>query len=90
YQKLLPALLAAPDQAPLALAQQLNLIQSADEDFLTQLVAEVIAAFPDKVATYRKGKKGLLGFFMGEVMKRSRGKAEPKSTNALLRKMLDS
>lgn len=90
YQKLLPALLDSPTQDPLALAQQLNLIQSADEDFLTQLVAEVIEANPDKVATYRKGKKGLLGFFMGEVMKRSRGKAEPKSTNALLRKMLDS
>lgn len=89
YQKLLPALLASPQQEPLALAQQLNLIQSADEDFLTQLVAEVIAAFPDKVATYRKGKKGLIGFFMGEVMKRSRGKAEPKSTNELLRKMLE-
>lgn len=90
YQKLLPALLESPDREPLALAQQLNLIQSADEDFLTQLVGEVIEAFPDKVATYKKGKKGLLGFFMGEVMKRSRGKAEPKSTNALLRKMLDS
>jgi len=90
YQKLLPALLDAPDQDPMALAQSLNLIQSADEDFLTNLVAEVIDAFPDKVATYKKGKKGLLGFFMGEVMKRSRGKAEPKSTNALLRKMLDN
>lgn len=90
YQKLLPALLGSPTQEPLALAQQLNLIQSADEDFLTQLVAEVIEANPDKVATYRKGKKGLLGFFMGEVMKRSRGKAEPKSTNALLRKMLNN
>ena len=90
YQKLLPALLDAPDQDPMALAQSLNLIQSADEDFLTNLVAEVIDAFPDKVATYKKGKKGLLGFFMGEVMKRCRGKAEPKSTNALLRKMLDN
>lgn len=90
YQKLLPALIEAPDQAPLALAQQLNLIQSADEDFLNDLVGEVMAAFPDKVAAYQKGKKGLLGFFMGEVMKRSKGKAEPKSTNALLRQILDS
>lgn len=89
YQKLLPALQENPEQEPLALAQSLNLLQTADEDFLNQLVAEVIAAFPDKVGAYRKGKKGLLGFFMGEVMKRSKGKAEPKSTNALLRKMLE-
>lgn len=88
YQKLLPALMEAPQEAPLSVAERMNLLQSADEDFLSQLVAEVIASFPDKVKAYQKGKKGLLGFFMGEVMKRSRGKAEPKSTNALLREKL--
>jgi aspartyl-tRNA(Asn)/glutamyl-tRNA(Gln) amidotransferase subunit B len=40
------------------------------------------------VAEYRKGKKGLIGFFMGEVMRASQGKAEPKATNALLLKKL--
>ncbi|MEZ5038980.1 MAG: Asp-tRNA(Asn)/Glu-tRNA(Gln) amidotransferase subunit GatB [Saprospiraceae bacterium] len=84
YQRLLPALIEQPDQAPIALAKSLNLLQSADEDFLSQLVEDVLSAFPDKVDSYKKGKKGLIGFFMGEVMKRSKGKAEPKSTNALL------
>jgi aspartyl-tRNA(Asn)/glutamyl-tRNA(Gln) amidotransferase subunit B len=51
-------------------------------------VDEVLAANPDKVTEYRKGKKGLIGFFMGEVMKQSQGKAEPKATNALVAKKL--
>jgi len=49
----------------------------------------VIASNPDKVKAYQKGKKGLIGFFMGELMKKSKGKAEPKSANALLRKKLE-
>jgi len=88
YQKLFPALLKTPDKSPLELAESLNLIQSSDSNFLEQLVEEVIAANPDKVKAYQKGKKGLIGFFMGEVMKKSKGKAEPKATNALLREKL--
>lgn len=89
YQTLLPELIAQPGQEPLSLAKKMQLIQNKDEDFLSQLVDEVIAANPEKVKVYRNGKKGLLGFFMGEVMKRSKGQAEPKSTNALLREKLE-
>jgi aspartyl-tRNA(Asn)/glutamyl-tRNA(Gln) amidotransferase subunit B len=89
YQRIFPELVAHPAEAPKAIAQRLNLIQSADSNFLEKLVDEAIAAFPDKVAAYRKGKKGLLGFFMGEVMRQSRGKAEPKATNKLLREKLE-
>lgn len=89
YQNLLPELIDQPGQDPLALAKKLQLIQNKDEDFLSELVDEVIAANPEKVKIYRNGKKGLLGFFMGEVMKRSKGQAEPKATNALLREKLE-
>lgn len=89
YQTLLPELIAQPGQEPLSLAKKMQLIQNKDEDFLSQLVDEVIAANPEKVKVYRNGKKGLLGFFMGEVMKRSKGQAEPKSTNVLLREKLE-
>lgn len=88
YQRLLPEMIGKPETAPMALAEALGLIQTSDEGFIEKIVDEVIAEFPDKVATYQKGKKGLLGFFMGEVMKRSKGKAEPKSTNAMLREKL--
>ncbi|MCB0633925.1 MAG: Asp-tRNA(Asn)/Glu-tRNA(Gln) amidotransferase subunit GatB, partial [Lewinella sp.] len=90
YQTLLPELIENPGKAPIELAQSLQLIQKKDEDFLARLVEEVIAANPDKVKTYQNGKKGLLGFFMGEVMKRSKGQAEPKATNALLREKLEN
>jgi len=85
--KLLPDLLLTPGN-PLQRAESMGLIQNTDTDFLAGLVDEVIAEFPDKVAAYRKGKKGLIGFFMGEVMKRSKGSAEPKETQGLLREKL--
>jgi len=87
-QRLFPAMLEAPENAPEELATRLNLLQSADNDFLEQLVDEVLARFPDKVAEYRKGKKGLIGMFMGEVMKSSKGKAEPQATTKLLQEKL--
>ena len=89
YQELFPRLLEQPTVAPAALAKAHNLIQETDTDWLAQLADEVIAAFPDKAAAYRKGKKGLIGFFMGETMKRSQGKAEPKQMNELLRERLE-
>ena len=89
-QKLYPALLAQPDQSPLALAQALNLLQESDEGKIQTLVKEVIDAYPDKVAAYRKGKKGLLGMLMGEVMKKSQGKVAPQVANNLLRQRLEN
>ncbi len=89
YQKLLPELIAKPSATPLALAESLNILQSTDSNFLEDLADEVIANNPDKVKAYQSGKKGLIGFFMGELMKKSKGKAEPKSANALLRNKLE-
>lgn len=88
YQRLFPALMESPQEDPATLAEKMNLLQSSDTDFLETIAQEVLAAFPDKVATFKKGKKGLIGFFMGEVMKRSKGKADPKAANAILRKLL--
>lgn len=88
YQRLFPALLEQPAAAPLQLATELQLLQSADTGFLEQLVAEVLGRYPDKVADYQRGKKGLLGLFMGEVMKASRGKADPSATQRLLEEKL--
>ncbi|MFM2269006.1 MAG: hypothetical protein RL757_2447 [Bacteroidota bacterium] len=89
YQNLLPALLDAPPPvSALDFAQKMNLLQSDDTDFLEKIVLEVLENNPEKVKEYQKGKKGLIGFFMGEIMKMSKGKAEPKATQALLTKHL--
>ncbi|WP_461109748.1 Asp-tRNA(Asn)/Glu-tRNA(Gln) amidotransferase subunit GatB [Spirosoma koreense] len=77
-----------PDASAADLAQAHGLVQNRNTDALQTLVEEVLAAWPDKVAQYRKGKKNLLGLFVGEVMKKSKGSADPKLVNALLAKML--
>lgn len=76
-------------KSPLQIAQDENLIQESDRDSILPFVEEVLNEFPSKVAEYRKGKKGLLGMFLGEVKKRSKGKADLKVANELLIKKLD-
>lgn len=88
-QKLYPILLQRPEKKALQVAEEENLLQESGEDTLLPIIEEVIAAWPDKVEAYRGGKKGLLGLFMGEVMKKSQGKADPKKTNQLLREVLE-
>ncbi len=88
YQRLFPALMEQPAVTAGQLAHDLQLLQSADVDFLEQLVSEVLDRYPDKVADYKRGKKGLLGLFMGDVMKASRGKADPQATQKLLEEKL--
>ena len=88
YQELFPAMIAEPEAAPEKLATDNGWIQSDDADELGQWVDAAIAAFPDKVKAYQNGKKGLIGLFMGEVMKLSKGKADPKMANQLLRERL--
>jgi aspartyl-tRNA(Asn)/glutamyl-tRNA(Gln) amidotransferase subunit B len=87
-QRLFPELLAQPAADPLRLAEALNVLQQSNSDSIQALIDEVLAAWPAKVKEYRQGKKGLLGLFVGEVMKKSGGKADPKLTNQLLVKTL--
>jgi aspartyl-tRNA(Asn)/glutamyl-tRNA(Gln) amidotransferase subunit B len=87
-QKLFPAMLQSNGTTALELAQQLNLIQERNEDALQQLIDEVLNNMPEKVTEYKKGKKGLIGLFVGEVMKKSKGKADPKLLNQLVTEKL--
>ncbi len=88
--RVLAVLLKSPDKAPLEVAKELNLLQDSDEGNVAAWVDEVIKKMPDKVAEYQKGKKGLIGLFVGEVKKVSKGKADPKLTNDILLKKLQS
>lgn len=84
-----PVLSTKDDLDVKKLASDLNLIQSDDQDFLDGLITEVLSQNEGKVKAYRNGKKGLLGFFMGQVMGRSKGKANPKVLNEKLEKALN-
>ncbi len=88
-EQLLPGLLAAPEADPLAMAQALNLLLDTDETAIEALMAQLIERHPAEVDRYRKGKKGLIGFFVGQLMRELKGKADPKTVNALARKMLE-
>jgi aspartyl-tRNA(Asn)/glutamyl-tRNA(Gln) amidotransferase subunit B len=89
-QKIFPELLANPEAQPLDIAQKLNLLQSSDSGELDAWVAQAIAKYPEKVAEYKSGKVGLLGLFMGEVMKLSGGKADPRSSSEKVKKALEA
>lgn len=88
--RLLPKLMEHTTANPAELARSLNLLQNADGAEIEAWVNQVLAKMPEKVAEYRKGKKGLIGLFMGEVKKVSQGKADPKITTTLLEQKLNN
>lgn len=87
-QRIFAELLKSPDKSALDIAQELNLIQDSNTENILPIIEQVIKENPVKVQEYKKGKNGILGMFMGEVMKRSKGKADPKVANELLIKKL--
>ncbi len=75
---------------PEEIVKEKGLVQISDTSELEQMVEEVLKNNPKEVERYRNGEQKLLGFFVGQVMKASRGKANPKAVNELLRKKLSS
>ncbi|MBC8084084.1 MAG: Asp-tRNA(Asn)/Glu-tRNA(Gln) amidotransferase subunit GatB [Hymenobacter sp.] len=89
-KQLFPYLLDNPAQTAAAAAEAQGLLQQSDSGALEAMIEQVLAANPAKVAEYRAGKKSLTGMFMGELMKLTGGKADPKLANQLLRQKLDA
>jgi aspartyl-tRNA(Asn)/glutamyl-tRNA(Gln) amidotransferase subunit B len=87
-QRVFPELLKNPGKTAIEVAQQLNVLLDSNHDAILPIIDEVVREFPLKVEEYKKGKKGIIGMFMGEVMKRSKGKADPKVATELLTKKL--
>ena len=88
-QRLFPALFETAE-TPLEIAERLNLIQSSDSSVIEGFIAQVIEQNSAEVERYRNGEKQLIGFFMGQLMKVSGGKADPKASNAILRQKLEA
>jgi len=78
----------SPNGDPKAVAERLGLVQVSDQGALGGWVDEVLAAHPAEVARYRGGETKLMAFFVGQVMKRSRGKADPKGVQPVLQEKL--
>ena len=67
-----------------------GLVQIQDENLLEEVITKVIESNAKQVEDYKNGKDKLFGFFVGQVMKETQGKANPKAVNDLLKKALDS
>ncbi|AHJ97898.1 Asp-tRNA(Asn)/Glu-tRNA(Gln) amidotransferase subunit GatB [Hymenobacter swuensis] len=89
-KQLFPFLLENPTHTAAAAAEAQGLLQQSDAGALEAMIQQVLDANPAKVAEYRAGKKSLTGMFMGELMKLTGGKADPKMANQLLRQKLDA
>lgn len=83
-QRLLPSMIARPEVDPDDLARELDILVVQDDDALEKVVAAVVREFPLKVEAFKEGKKGIVSMFMGEVMKRTGGKADPRKANTLI------
>jgi aspartyl-tRNA(Asn)/glutamyl-tRNA(Gln) amidotransferase subunit B len=82
--QLFPLTIQNLDKSPAQLVEEQGWLNAQSGDELVTWVQEAIAAYPDKVKEYQKGKKGLIALFIGEVMKKSRGTADPKRVNQVV------
>ena len=87
-QQLLPALETDQQADPTALAKSLNLWIEENDDELNGFIDEVLAKYAAQVSAYKKGKKGVIGLFVGEVLKMAKGKADPQKVNILVQEKL--
>ena len=83
-QQLLPAIELQENAKVTELAQSLNLLITENGDELSTFIDEVLNKYPQQVEAYKKGKKGVLGLFVGDVMKLAKGKADAKKLNELI------
>ena len=88
-QKIFPELINQPTKNPLTIAEELNLIQESDVSSILAYIQQVIDQNPSEIERYKNGEKQLTGFLMGQLMKISKGKADPKASNQLMRDQLD-
>lgn len=87
-QMVFPELMKNPNKTAMEVAGELNVMQDRNHDSILPIIEEVLREFPLKVEEFKKGKKGIISMFMGEVMKRSKGRVDPKMANELLTKKL--
>ena len=78
----------ASGKSAAAIVEEQGLVQVSDTGEIDRVIDEVMAANPNQLAQYRSGKEALFGFFVGQVMKASKGKANPKIVNERLREKL--
>ncbi|MEL7532534.1 MAG: Asp-tRNA(Asn)/Glu-tRNA(Gln) amidotransferase subunit GatB [Bacteroidota bacterium] len=87
---LFKAFVADPEANVLRIAEKLNLIINNDSGELEKYMEEIMTQHPKEVSLYRGGKKKLMGFFVGQMMRKLQGKGDPKAVNQIVREKLDN
>ncbi len=88
-QKLFPLMIDGVETDARQVAEKMNLMMNSDESVLREMVISILGQYPDKVTEYKKGRKGLMGMFIGEVMKKDGGKSNPALLQKIVKQELD-
>jgi aspartyl-tRNA(Asn)/glutamyl-tRNA(Gln) amidotransferase subunit B len=89
-QKVFPEMVINPEVSAEATAVALGVLIDTGDDELSSIIEEVLGSYPDKVKEYHNGKKGVLGLFMGDIMKKSKGKINPQTASKLVVEKLEN
>jgi aspartyl-tRNA(Asn)/glutamyl-tRNA(Gln) amidotransferase subunit B len=82
------AMIVIKDESPMKIAEERGLIQNHDEGALKEMVQKIIDANPEVVATYKSGKENAIMSLVGQVMKESKGSANPSLVQKILKELL--
>ena len=82
--------MARSGRTPRQIVEEQRLVQISDSSAIDDIVSGILAANPEEVQAYKSGKTKLLGFFVGQVMRETRGQANPKLVNEILKIKLAS
>lgn len=88
-QRVFPIMVESPEKSAIEIATENNWIQETNLDEIEDIVRDAIMSNPVQLQKYKDGNKGLIGFFMGQVMQKTKGKADPKTASQLVTKILD-
>ncbi|WP_411274541.1 Asp-tRNA(Asn)/Glu-tRNA(Gln) amidotransferase subunit GatB [Daejeonella sp.] len=89
-QKVFPEMILQPGLSAETAALSLEALIDTGEDELALIIEQVLGNYPDKVKEYQNGKKGVLGLFMGDIMRKSKGKINPHTTSKLVVQKLEN
>ena len=89
-QKLFNEMLIHPTLDPLTIAEKNNWISQSNKDDLSEIIEKILSDNPNETQRFKEGEKKLTGFFMGQIMKATKGTANPKLAAQVLHKIIQS
>ncbi|MEE3097891.1 MAG: Asp-tRNA(Asn)/Glu-tRNA(Gln) amidotransferase GatCAB subunit B, partial [Bacteroidota bacterium] len=89
-QKVFPKMIEHPNESPSSIAEKYNWISQSNEDDLSTVIFQIFKDNPEETKRFKEGEKKLTGFFMGQIMKATKGTADPKLTAKLINQLIDN